>query len=142
MNRRSLLSAAAPAALALAGAAAAASVAAAASSPILDTARQLAALDRQHEQADAANASKAEMDRIMDQMRPLERFIIAASPTTTAEAAVILMVATGEAAAPAGTSALARVACYLADTAGADLAELGGSFYLPASTGLTCTGRA
>ena len=136
MNRRKMLSAA-PAAMLLASTAAEVATAAA-SSPILDAARQLAALDRQHDLADAADASKAELDRIMRQMRPLERFIVAASPTTTAEAAVILMVATGDADTAAGASALSRVTRYLAGTAGVALAELGGNFYLPAASGPAC----
>jgi len=95
VNRRNLL-AAAPAFVVLAGAAARpAAAAAAASSPILDAARQIATLDRQHEQADVPGADNAVLDAIWAQVWARERFILNATPATVTEAMVVLMVAAG-----------------------------------------------
>ncbi len=66
MNRRKLLSTA-PAAVVLAGTAAGVAVTAVAApmpSPILDAARKIAALNRQHEVADVPGAKATELERI------------------------------------------------------------------------------
>ena len=151
MNRRSLLSAG-PAAMALAGAAVS-PAAAAASSPVLDAARQIAALNLQHEQADVPGADGAALDRIWGQVWPLEGFILAAAPATITEAMVILMVAVGSldrAAASDGVGAItnaamdaaSRASRYLAGAAGVSVADFGGDLYLPACPEPACMGRA
>lgn len=151
MNRRNLL-AAAPAVLIVTGAAAS-PAAAVVPSPILGAARQIAALNLQHEQADVPCADGRTLDAIWEQIWAQERFILDGTPATVSEAMVILMVAAGnldtagncEAAHAMATSALsatARATRYLAGTTGVDVAEFGGDLYLPAAAAPSCMGRA
>lgn len=142
MNRRNLLTAG-PVVMALAGAATG-HAAAAPSSPILNAARGIAALNQQHEQADTPHADGAALDRIWRQVRLLEQTILAATPVTIAEAMVVLMVAAGNldmasscedagSIVNAAMDAAARATRFLASAAGVTVAEFGGDLYLPAS---------
>lgn len=155
MNRRKLISTA-PAAMVLAGAAAGVAVTAVAApmpSPILDAAREIATLNRQHEAADVPHADSAELDHIWLRIWSQEKFILAAMPTTVAEAMVILMVGAGQvytagdcqgagAMADAGMLAVARATRYLAGTSGISVADFGGDLYLPADAAPLGLGRA
>ena len=146
MIRRTLL-AAAPVAVALAGAGVAPAAAAPLPSPILDAARQIATLSLQHDEADVPGAGYAEMNRIWRLIGSQEKIILAATPTTVAEAMAVLMVASGNLDEQddlfcAAKSAAARAVRYLAGTAGVDVAEFGGDFYLPADVAPSCMGRA
>ena len=149
MNRRNLLTAG-PAAMVLAGAAAG-GAAAAVPSPILDAARQIAALDRQHEQADVPGVADGVLDAIWAQVWAHERSILAATPATVTEAMVVLMVAAGNldtastfndagATVNRAMHAAARAMRFLASTAGVTVEEFGGSLYLPESAVLSCVG--
>lgn len=149
MNRRKLLSAG-PAAIVLAGAVAG-GVAAAAPSPILDAARQIAALDRQYEQADVPNVADGVLEAIWMQVWAHERLILDAAPTTVMEAMVVLMVAAGNldmasacddvgATVNRAMHAVARATRFLAGTAGVTVEEFGGNLYLPESAARPCTG--
>ena len=151
MNRRRLLLAA-PAAVVLAGAGVA-PAAAAAPSPILDAARQLAVLDRQHEAADVLNPDHAALDAIWERVRAQERIILDAAPMTILEAAVIVMVAAGNldeatcldvtgATVDRATHAAARAVQFLAGTAGVAIKDFGGGIYLPDSSNPASMGRA
>ena len=108
------------------------------SSPILDAARRIAALSQEFEEADVPGAGSAETDRIGRLIVSQEEVIFAATPTTVAEAMVVLMVAAGslDATDPledVARSAVARATWCLAGIAGVDVMELGGEFYLPPS---------
>jgi hypothetical protein len=154
VNRRELLSAG-PAVMVLVGAGVGVAVSSAAppSSPVLDAACEIAALNRQHEAADVPHADSRELDRIWLQIWSQEKFILAATPTTVAEAMVILMVGAGQvytagdcegahAMADAGMLAVARATRYLAGTAGVSVADFGGDLYLPLLPRPACVGRA
>ena len=144
MNRRQLL-AAVPAVVLLAGTAASQAALAAPSSPILDAGRQIAALNRQYDQADVAGADGAELDVIWAQTWAHERVILDATPTTIKEAMVVMMIAagnldTGSASDDTGDMvtramhAVDRATRFLAKTQGVTAEEFGGGFYLPEST--------
>ncbi len=155
MNRRKLLFAG-PAVMVLAGAAAGVAVGSAAPpppSPILDAAREIAVLDRQHEQADVPGADSAVLGAIWAQVWAHERFILDATPATVTEAMVVLMVATGNLDMAstfdnAGVTvrramhAAARTTRFLAGAAGVTVEEFGGNLYLPDSAAPSCVGRA
>jgi len=149
MNRRNLL-AAAPAVMVLAGAAAGPAAAAAPSS-LLGAARQMAVLDRQHEQADVPGADNAVLDAIWEQVWARERFILDATPATVTEAMVVLMVAAGNldmastfddagATVNRAMHAAARATRFLAGAAGVTVEEFGGNLYLPSSAAPSCAG--
>jgi hypothetical protein len=151
MNRRNLLTAA-PAFVVLAGVAAG-PAAAAASSPILDAARQIAVLDREHEQADVPGADYAVLDAIWAQVWAQERCILNATPATVTEAMVVLMVATGNldmastfddagATVNRAMRAAARATRFLAGAEGVTVEEFGGMVYLPDSAAPSCAERA
>ena len=144
MNRRNLL-AAVPSAVVLAGAGVA--PAAAAPSPILDAARRIAKLSQQYDEADVPGAGSAEMNRIWRLIGLQEGVVLAATPTTVAEAMAVLMVASGNLDEQddlfcAAKSAAARAIRYLAGAAGVDVAEVGGDFYLPPPPSPSYAGRA
>jgi len=152
MNRRNLL-AAVPAVVVLAGAATGPAAAVAASSPILTAARKIAALDRQHEQADVPGGDDAVLDAIWEQVWARERFILDATPATVTEAMVVLMVAAGNldmastfddagATVNRAMRAAARATRFLAGAAGVTVEEFGGNLYLPDSSAPSCAGRA
>lgn len=152
MNRRQLL-AAAPVAVLLAGTAAGQAAAAAPSSPILDAGRQIAALNRQYDQADVAGADGAELDGIWAQTWAHERTILDATPSTTTEAMVVMMIAagnldTGSASDDAGDMvaramhAAERAIRFLASAEGVTPEEFGAGFYLVERPVLSCAGRA
>ena len=150
MNRRQMLSAG-PAVMALAGAGAGVAVAAPAKSlpsPILDAARRIAALGQEHDAADVPHADGAELDRIWDLIRPQEEVVLAATPSTVAEAMVVLMIASGNLDAQddlkgAAKSAAARAIQCLAGLAGVDVMDFGGDLYLPPDVAPSCMmGRA
>ena len=137
MIRRTLL-AAAPVAVVLVGAGIAPATATPLPSPILDAARRIAALSQEFEEADVPGAGSAETDRIGRLIVSQEEVIFAATPTTVAEAMVVLMVAAGslDATDPledVARSAVARATWCLAGIAGVDVMKLGGEFYLPPS---------
>ena len=151
MNRRNLL-AAIPAAVVLAGAGPALA-AAVAPSPILDAARQLAVLDREHEATDVPGAADAALDAIWERVRAQERIILDATPATVLEATVMLMVAAGNldmatcldvtgATVDRATHAAARAVQFLAGTAGVAIKDFGGGIYLPDSSNPASMGRA
>lgn len=148
MMRRNLL-AAAPAVLMVTASPATATV----NSPILDAARQIAALNLQHERADVPHADWRTLDAIWEQIWAHERVILDATPATVTEAMVIMMVAAGNldmastfddagATVNRAMHAAARATRFLAGTAGVTVEEFGGSAYLPAiarSTGMGMT---
>ena len=151
MMRRNLL-AAAPAVAALASVAAS-PAAAAAPSPILDAARQIAALGQQYDKADVPGADWRALDAIWMQVWAHERTILAAAPATILEATVVVMVAAGnlDTASASNNSgvtvdramhATARATRFLASMAGATVEEIGGGFYLPEGGRSTSIGRA
>jgi len=147
MNRRNVL-AAAPAVMVLAGAAAS-PAAAAAPSPILDAARQIAALNRQHEQVDVPGADAAVLCAIWAQVWAHEQFILDATPATVTEAMVVLMVAAGNldmastfddagATVNSAMHAAARATRFLAGAEGVTVEEFGSKLYLPDSVAPSC----
>ena len=151
MNRRNLL-AAAPAVVVLAGTAAGQG-AVAAPSFILDAARQVAALDRQHDRADVPGADGRVLDTIWAQVWAHERTILDATPATVTEAMVVLLVAAGNLDMASSSDdtgdmvnramhAAARATRFLASTTGVTVEEFGGSLYLPERAGSTSVGRA
>ena len=151
MMRRNLLTAA-PAVAVLAGAAIA-PAAAAAPSPILDAARQIAALGREYDEADVADADGQVLDAIWTQVWAHERTILAATPATVLEATAVLLVATGNldrgacsddnaAIVDRAMHAAARATRFLAGSAGVTVEDIGGTFYLPNSAGSASMGRA
>ncbi len=151
MMRRTLLTAApAVAVLASAGVAPAA---AAAPSPILDAARQIAALGREYDAADVAGADGRELDAIWRQVWAHEATILGATPATVLEATAVLLVAAGNldrgacsddnaAIVDRAMHATARATRFLAGTAGATLDDIGGGLYLPDSAGFIDIARA
>ena len=151
MNRRNLL-AAAPAVVLMTGTASG-QAAVAAPSPILDAARQIAALDRQHDKADVPGVNGAVLDVIWTQVWAHERFILDAMPATVTEAMVVLMVAAGNLDMASSSDdtgdmvnramhAAARAMRFLAGTTGVTVEEFGGSLYLPEGARSTGMGRA
>ena len=151
MMRRNLL-AAAPAVAALASVAAG-PAAATAPSPILDAARQIAALGRQYDKADVPGADWRALDTIWMQVWAHERVILDATPATILEATVVVMVAagnldTGSASDDAGEMvnramrATARAIRFLAGAVGVAIEDIGGVVYLPDSASSASMGRA
>ena len=146
MSRRTLLTAG-PAAMILAGSAAVA--ASGASSPLLNAARQIAALNRQHEQVDVPGGDAAVLCVIWAQVWAYEQFILDATPATVTEAMVVLMVAAGNLDTAstfddAGTTvnmamrAASRATRFLAGAEGVTVEEFGGDLYLPDSGAPSC----
>ncbi len=147
MNRRELLTASAPAVLALSGAASVAP-----SSPILDAGRQIAALNRQYDQADVAGADRWAVEAIWAQTWAHERTILDATPSTITEAMVVMMIAAGNldtdsASDDAGDMATMamhaaeRAIRFLAKTQGVTAEEFGAGFYLVDRVAPSCVGR-
>ncbi len=146
MSRRTLLTAG-PAAMALAGTAAVAALGAI--SPILDAARQIAALNRQHERVDVPGADDAVLCAIWAQVWAHEGFILGATPATVTEAMVVLMVAAGNldtastfddagATVNRAMRAVSRATRFLAGMEGVTVEEFGGDLYLPDSGASSC----
>jgi len=146
MSRRSLLIAG-PAAMVLAGTAAVA--ASRVSSPLLDAARQIAALNRQHERVDVPGGDAAVLCAIWAQVWAHEQFILDATPATVIEAMVVLMVAAGNldtastfddagATVNRAMHAAARATRFLAGAEGVTVEEFGGDLYLPDSGAPSC----
>ncbi len=146
MSRRSLLTAG-PAAMVLASTTAVAT--SRVSSPILDAARQIAALNRQHEQVDVPGGDAAVLCAIWVQVWAHEQFILDATPATVTEAMVVLMVAAGNldtastfddagATVNRAMRAAARATRFLAGAEGVTVEEFGGSLYLPDSGAPSC----
>ncbi len=150
MNRRRLL-AAAPVAVLLAGTAAGQAAVAAPPSPILDAGRQIAALNRQYDQADVAGADSAGLDVIWVQTWAHERTILDATPTTITEAMVVLMIAAGNLDTGSASDdtdhmvdgamhAAERAIRFLAQTQGVTAEEFGAGFYLLERAAPSCAG--
>lgn len=110
-------------------------------SPILDAARRLADLTRQYAAAGYDNTAAG---LLLEAIMPLEEQIVAATPSTQAEALVVLMVAASvisigndindaEPMVERGELAVRRATTFLAGAHGVDLAAFGSATYLPPS---------